>query len=105
MLTIYDSNGNRRTDIEAGDHYLPGEGGAGCNVLTLSFTHYEYIALDVNDRVDFEGERYWLTERYTPKQKSGQEWVYDLKFYGIESLVRRFLVLETTDETPSLCSR
>lgn len=37
------------------------------------------------------------TERYIPKQKSGQEWVYDLKFYGIESLVRRFLVLETTD--------
>ncbi|WP_375600738.1 hypothetical protein [Phocaeicola vulgatus] len=69
----------------------------GDNVLTLSFTHYEYIALDVNDRVDFEGERYWLTERYIPKQKSGQEWVYDLKFYGIESLVRRFLVLETTD--------
>ena len=31
---------------------------------------------------------------YIPKQKSGQEWVYDLKFYGIESLVRRFLVLE-----------
>ena len=26
-----------------------------------------------------------------------REWVYDLKFYGIESLVRRFLVLETTD--------
>ena len=97
MLTIYDSNGNRRTDIEAGDSSTQVKEVQGDNVLTLSFTHYEYIALDVNDRVDFEGERYWLTERYTPKQKSGQEWVYDLKFYGIESLVRRFLVLETTD--------
>ena len=97
MLTIYDSNGNRRTDIEAGDSSTQVKEVQGDNVLTLSFTHYEYIALDVNDRVDFEGELYWLTERYTPKQKSGQEWVYDLKFYGIESLVRRFLVLETTD--------
>lgn len=97
MLTIYDSNGNRRTDIEAGDSSTQVKEVQGDNVLTLSFTHYEYIALDVNDRVDFEGERYWLTERYIPKQKSGQEWVYDLKFYGIESLVRRFLVLETTD--------
>ena len=97
MLTIYDSNGNRRTDIEAGDSSTQVKEVQGDNVLTLSFTHYEYIALDVNDRVDFEGERYWLTERYAPKQKSGQEWVYDLKFYGIESLVRRFLVLETTD--------
>ena len=100
MLTIYDSNGNRRTDIEAGDSSTQVKEVQGDNVLTLSFTHYEYIALDVNDRVDFEGERYWLTERYTPKQKSGQEWVYDLKFYGIESLVRRFLVLETTDGIP-----
>lgn len=97
MLTIYDSNGNRRTDIEAGDSSTQVKEVQGDNVLTLSFTHYEYIALDVNDRVDFEGERYWLTERYIPKQKSGQEWVYDLKFYGIESLVRRFLVLKTTD--------
>lgn len=82
MLTIYDSNGNRRTDIEAGDSSTQVKEVQGDNVLTLSFTHYEYIALDVNDRVDFEGERYWLTERYIPKQKSGQEWVYDLKFYG-----------------------
>ena len=80
MLTIYDSNGNRRTDIEAGDSSTQVKEVQGDNVLTLSFTHYEYIALDVNDRVDFEGERYWLTERYTPKQKSGQEWVYDLTF-------------------------
>ncbi len=76
MLTIYDSNGNRRTDIEAGDSSTQVKEVQGDNVLTLSFTHYEYIALDVNDRVDFEGERYWLTERYAPKQKSGQEWVY-----------------------------
>lgn len=69
----------------------------GDNVLTLSFTYYEPLALDVNDYTEFEGERYWLTERYTPTQRSEGEWVYDLKLYGIESLLKRFLVLETTD--------
>jgi len=69
----------------------------GDNVLTLSFTHYGHIALDVNAYTDFMGERYWLTERYAPSQKSEGEWEYDLKLYGIESLIKRFLVLETTD--------
>ena len=69
----------------------------GDNILTLSFTHYAHIPLDVNDYTDYRGERYWLTERYTPKQKSEGQWEYDLKLYGIESLIKRFLVLETTD--------
>ncbi|MCB6272305.1 hypothetical protein, partial [Bacteroides cellulosilyticus] len=53
--------------------------------------------LDVNDYTDYLGERYWLTERYTPKQVNEGEWDYDLKLYGVESLIKRFLVLETTD--------
>ena len=100
MLTIYDSNGNRRTDIEAGDSSTQVKEVQGDNVLTLSFTHYEYIALDVNDRVDFEGERYWLQERYLPEERSTQEWKYDVKFYGIESLIKRFLVLNVVDGDP-----
>lgn len=100
MLTIYDSNGNRRTDIEAGDSSTQVKEVQGDNVLTLSFTHYEYIALDVNDRVDFEGERYWLQERYLPEERSMQEWKYDVKFYGIESLMKRFLVLNVVDGDP-----
>lgn len=97
LLTIYDKNGNRRADIAAGDGSTQSKEVQGDNVLTLSFTHYEHIALDVNDYTDYMGERYWLTERYTPAQKNEGEWVYDLKLYGIESLIRRFLVLETTD--------
>ena len=36
-------------------------------------------------------------EKYAPKQNNETEWVYDLKLYGIESIIKRFLVLETTD--------
>jgi len=54
-------------------------------VLTLSFTHYEYIRLKVNDYVDFLGKRYWLLKNYRPVKKSSIEYQYDVKFYGIES--------------------
>lgn len=97
VLTIYDKYGTARTDISPGDGSTQQKEVQGDNVLTLSFTHYEHIPLDVNDYVDFEGERYWLTEKYAPAQKSDGEWAYDVKFYGIESLIKRFLVLETTD--------
>lgn len=97
VLTIYDKYGTARTDISPGDGSTQQKEVQGDNVLTLSFTHYEHIPLDVNDYVDFEGERYWLTEKYAPAKKSDGEWSYDVKFYGIESLIKRFLVLETTD--------
>lgn len=97
VLTIYDKYGTARTDISPGDGSTQQKEVQGDNVLTLSFTNYEHIPLDVNDYVDFEGERYWLTEKYAPAQKSDGEWSYDVKFYGIESLIKRFLVLETTD--------
>lgn len=97
IITIYDKSGIARAEISAGESSTQQKGVQSDNVLSLSFTHYEYIALDVNDYVDFDGERYWLTERYVPAQKSEGEWVYDVKFYGIESMIKRFLVLETTD--------
>lgn len=97
MLTIYDRNGNKRADIAPDDSSTQQKEVQGENVLSLSFTHYEHIALDVNDYTDYLGERYWLTERYTPKQVNECEWNYALKLYGVESLIKRFLVLETTD--------
>lgn len=97
IITIYDKSGKARAEISAGESSTQQKGVQSDNVLSLSFTHYEHIALDVNDYVDFEGERYWLTERYAPAQKSEGEWTYDVKLYGIESMIKRFLVLETTD--------
>lgn len=97
LLTIYDKSGVARAEVAVDDSSTQQKEIQGDNVLTLSFTHYAHIALDVNWYTDFEGERYWLQEKYAPKQKSESEWSYDLKLYGIESLIKRFLVLETTD--------
>lgn len=97
LLTIYDKSGVARAEVAVDDSSTQQKEIQGDNVLTLSFTYYEHIALDVNWYTDFEGERYWLQEKYAPKQKNESEWSYDLKLYGIESLIKRFLVLETTD--------
>ncbi|MDO4164057.1 MAG: hypothetical protein Q4D56_06685 [Bacteroides sp.] len=97
MLTIYDSLGNKQAEIEPNDSSSQSKEVQSDNELNLTFTHYDFINLDVNYYTDFAGERYWLMERYTPKQISDGEWEYDMKLYGIESLIKRFLVIETTD--------
>lgn len=97
LITIYDSAGNAKVELSPNDNSTQEKEIQGDNVLTLSFTHWEHIDLDVDDYADFEGERYWLTERYRPKQNSTKEWVYDIKLYGVESMIKRLLVLKTVD--------
>lgn len=97
QLTIYSKNGKAKATVSPNDSSTQQKEVQGDNVLSLTFTHYSHIALDVNDYTDFEGEHYWLMEKYQPTQKSEGEWEYDLKMYGVESLIKRFLVLEATD--------
>lgn len=100
LLTVYDSNRQAKAVLSPDDSSTQVKALQGDNVLTLSFTLYEHVALEVNDYVDFCGERYWLLERYLPEEVSTQEWKYDVKFYGIESLIKRFLVLNVVDGDP-----
>ncbi len=103
-LEIYSKDGTLRTAISPADSSSQSKEIGGDNVLSLSFTLYEYIPLDVNDYVDFMGERYWLTEKYEPTEKSTVEWQYDVKFYGIENLISRYLVInpEPTVDNPAV---
>lgn len=101
-LNIYSSSGALKATIEAGDSSTHSQAIMSDNVVGLSYVLYEYMVLDVNDYVIFEGTRYWATERYFPKQKSTLEWSYDVKFYGIESLIKRFLVLNQDNPEFSL---
>ena len=97
LITIYDSVGNPKVDLSPNDSSTQVKEVQGDSVLTLSFTHYEHIELDVDDYADFLGERFWLTEKYRPRQNSKKEWVYDLKLYGVESMIKRLLVIKTVD--------
>jgi hypothetical protein len=97
MIEIYGSNGRQKCQVEPGSSSRQDKALQSDNVLSLSFTHYAFLELDVNDWCYFEGERYWLQEKYLPKQKSLREWEYNVKLYGIESLIKRLLVLNSTD--------
>ena len=100
MLTIYDKNGAVRCTVEPDSNSQQDKVLQGDNMLSLSFTLAEYAALDVNDYADFEGERYWMTVQYRPKEKSSMEWTYDIQLFGIESMIKRFLVIHNTDSDP-----
>ena len=70
LLTIYDKAGTKRADVAVNDSSTQSKEVQGDNVLSLSFSYYAFLPLDVNDYTDYLGERYWLTERYTPKHIS-----------------------------------
>lgn len=97
LITIFDKSGSPKAEISPGDNSTQTKEIHGDNVLALSFTHHDHIDLDVDDRVDYLGERYWLCEKYRPRQKSAREWVYDIKLYGVESLLRNILVIKMVD--------
>lgn len=97
MIEIYGRDNNLKCRIEPGNNSQQDKTLGGDNLLSLSFVHYSFVQLDVNDYCEFEGERYWLQERYLPAQKSEGEWSYDVKLYGIESLIKRLLVLKNPD--------
>ena len=97
LLTLYDSHGNAKARIEPDDSSTQDKEIQGDNLLKLSFTLYEFVPFDVNDYVDYCGERYRALERYVPSEKSSVEWDYNVLLYGVESLIKRFLVLNLTD--------
>lgn len=96
-LKIYSQDGTLKMTVSPSDssthvHELMGE-----NVVNASFTSPEYVSLDVNDYLELEGKTYKLHTAYEPRQKSMQEYAYDVKFYGRESDVKRALMLYLTD--------
>lgn len=69
------------------------------SALSLSFTAFECVALDVYDYVDFLGRRYILTEAYMPQMNARGEWAYSVKFSGVEALAAQTLMVNPTDGT------
>lgn len=97
LLTLFDSNRQIKATFEPSESSTQDKEIQGDNLLKLSFTLHECISIDVNNYLDYEGERYWATEKYVPSQKSTMEWEYSFQMKGIESLITRFLVLNNTD--------
>ena len=87
LLTLFDSSGQVKATFSPNDSSTQDKEIQGDNLLKLSFILYECISIDVNDYLDYDGERYWATEKYKPAQKSTMEWEYSFQLRGIESLI------------------
>ena len=96
-LKLYNRKGVMKLTVSPSDNSTRQKRLMGDHVLSLSFTAFECVPLEVYDYVDFEGVRFWIMEEYAPKQSSTVEWEYDVKFYGIESLIKQALVLKLVD--------
>lgn len=96
-LKIYKQNGELRTTVSPSDSSTHQKGIMADNVLNLSFTLYEFVRLYVNDYITYQGETFALLNDYRPQKKSSIEYQYDVKFYGIESELKKALVLKMVD--------
>ncbi|MBQ9231581.1 MAG: hypothetical protein IJ190_10470 [Prevotella sp.] len=99
LLTLYDRYHQKKADLSPNDSSRQEKEIQSDNILALSFTLYECVNVEVNDYLDFMGERYWAIERYRPNEVNSQQWSYDLRLYGIDSLIKRYLVLNKVDGT------
>lgn len=81
-LKIYDKANNLRlTASPNSSSSVTEEIGGECSV-SASFTHTEYVPLDVDDYIELESVRYKVKSRYRPKQKNTQTYEYSVKFYA-----------------------
>lgn len=66
-------------------------------LLSIAFTAFECIPLEVYDYIDFEGVRYWVIERYMPQMTARNEWTYSVQLHGVEGLAAQTLIVNTAD--------
>ena len=91
-LVLYNQQGQPRTTISPSDTSTQQFGIMTDNVLSLSFTLFEFIRLEVDDYVIFEGQKFYLLEEYRPEQTSTIEYRYSVKFYDIAGKAKNAIV-------------
>lgn len=91
-LTLYNQQGVVRATIAPSDTSTHQCGIMTDNVLSLSFTLFEFLKLEVDDYVTFEGQKFYLLEEYRPEQISTVEYRYSVKFYDIAGKAKNALV-------------
>ena len=97
-LKIYSQTDEIKLTVSPSDNSTHVVEVMGDNVLNLSFALPVHVGLDVNDYIDFQGERFLLLEKYRPQAKSTVEYQYDVKFFGVQSEIRKALCLKLVED-------
>ena len=96
-LNIYSKESSLRLTIEADSNNVASCGIQEDSILSLSFSTFECVPLEVYDYIDFEGDRYWVLERYIPQMNSRRSWSYSVQLHGVPGLASQTLMVNTAD--------
>lgn len=97
-LKIYSKEGNLELTASPDSNSAATCGIQEESVLSLSFTAFECVTLEVYDYADFLGRRYWILERYQPKMNCDSEWSYSVQLSGVEGLTTQVLMVNPDDD-------
>lgn len=101
-LKIYSKEGNLKLTASPDSNSAATCGIQEESVLSLSFTAFECVTLEVYDYADFLGRRYWILERYQPKMNCDSEWSYSVQLSGVEGLTTQVLMVNPDDDDNSI---
>lgn len=94
-VKIYTSAGEVLLDVVVEDSSTQDWGIMSENQVSLDFYHDECVVLPASCYIEFDGQRLWLLDKYRPTENSSDDWHYQVKFLGAESLLSLTVVLNT----------
>lgn len=97
-LDIYSKDGQLKLTVAPDSNNAESLGIQEESILALSFTGFACIPLEVYDYTEFQGRRYWVTERYVPQMNARREWAYSIRLSGVEGLTAQVLMVNPDDE-------
>lgn len=96
-LDIYSKDGQLKLTVAPESNNAESLGIQEESTLALTFTDFACIPLEVYDYTEFQGRRYWVTERYVPKMNARKEWSYSVSLHGVEGLAAQTLMVNPDD--------
>lgn len=97
-LDIYSKDGQHKLTVAPESNNAESLGIQEESVLALSFIGFACVPLEVYDYAEFQGRRYWVTERYVPKMNARKEWAYSVSLFGVEGLAAQTLMVNPSDD-------
>lgn len=83
-LKIYDKQGIVKMTVSPGNSSQWSHEVGVENVVTVNFTTWEFLVLEVGWYILVEGQRFSIKSEYRPKHIHDTKYTYNLKFYGRE---------------------
>ncbi len=97
-LDIYSKDGQHKLTVAPESNNAESLGIQEESTLALSFIGFACVPLEVYDYAEFQGRRYWVTERYVPKMNARKEWAYSVSLFGVEGLAAQTLMVNPSDD-------